>query len=115
MQMTKTNKVLLFSSLLMILIGAGIVLYKNNTGIFSSRLNEPQLIAVQQNQGWGYKIVLGKRVLILQQTIPAVSGNKPFLTEAEALRTGNLVLEKIKKGIIPSLKQQELDSLQIHY
>ena len=99
----------------MIILGTGIVLYKNNTGIFDSEGKELKLYATQQKDGWGYRIALAEKNLILQDHIPAISGQQPFSSEADALKTGTLVLHKIQSGKLPSVTLHELDSLGIRH
>lgn len=64
-------------------------------------------------RGWGYEIVGQGAVFIRQPFIPVVSGRKPFVSKREALKTGRLVLHKIKSGQRPYVSKGELDSLNI--
>lgn len=66
--------------------------------------------------GWGYQILKDGKLLIDQQNIPAVQGNKYFVSKEDAEKTANFILEKIKKGFFPpTLSVEELDSLNIIY
>jgi hypothetical protein len=64
--------------------------------------------------GWGYQILKDGKMIIDQQQIPAIQGNKRFSTEEDALKTGNLAMKKIKgQNFPPTISIQELDSLKI--
>lgn len=65
--------------------------------------------------GWGYRIEGKEKVYIDQPSIPGVEGNQSFGTKEEAMRVGNLVLEKLKEGKNPAVYLHELDSLRISY
>lgn len=69
----------------------------------------------ETESGWGYRIATKKKVLIYQPFIPGIPGNHAFKTKEEAIRTGELVLTKLRAKKIPSIYEQELDSLQIAY
>ncbi len=67
-----------------------------------------------KSQGWGYDIYINDKKLIHQPIIPAIPGNNPFKTEKDALKTGLLAVDKMKKsGSLPTLSVKELDSLGI--
>lgn len=68
-----------------------------------------------ENGGYGYRIESRSRVYIDQPFIPGIEGSYPFRTAEEAMRTGTLVLEKLKENRNPSVSSQELDSLNICY
>jgi hypothetical protein len=59
--------------------------------------------------GWAYSIFLGKKEFIRQLYIPCIQGQIPFETDAQALKAGTLVLNKLKNHEIPSLNQKELE------
>ncbi len=66
--------------------------------------------------GWGYQITQNHKVIIHQPTIPAVSGNNPFVSEEQAMAVATLVINKLNKGHMPpSVTRHELDSLRITY
>lgn len=50
--------------------------------------------------GWGYCITNNEKIIIKQTIIPVISENKSFKTEEEALKVGNLVLQKLKDDFI---------------
>lgn len=66
--------------------------------------------------GWGYKVFLHDRQIIYQPFIPATGGRLPFADSADARKTAQLVVNKIRKHIFPpALSIAELDSLGIIY
>jgi hypothetical protein len=65
--------------------------------------------------GWGYQVVIDGKVFIDQKYIPCVRGGQRFQSEDEALKTGRLVLKKLRDGQMPTLKIQELDSIGVTY
>lgn len=64
--------------------------------------------------GWGYQILKDGKLMINQDHIPAIQGNKGFSSKEDAEKTANFMLEKIKKGIFPpTISIEELDSLEV--
>jgi len=61
----------------------------------------------------GYNILVGHRVFIHQEHIPAIEGNHAFVTQDDAQNTANLVIYKIVHGHLPSVTLKDLDSLHI--
>ena len=49
-------------------------------------------------QGWGYNILVGERILIHQPMIPGQPGNKGFETEQQAAAAAQIVIGNIKLG-----------------
>lgn len=70
-----------------------------------SKLN---LIVFEIDNGWGYKINLDNKTIIYQLFIPVVEGNKAFHTKIEALKAGEIVLQKIKTHQAPIITKEEL-------
>jgi hypothetical protein len=68
---------------------------------------------VEVSEGYGYQIMQGDRIVILQEFIPCFAGQKPFATTKEALSVANLVLSKLQKGESPLLVPSELSELNI--
>ena len=65
--------------------------------------------------GYGYRITYGT-FKILQATIPAIGGNKPFKTTTDAFKTAVLVCYKLNtKTGSPSLTVQDLSFLKVLY
>ncbi|MBN1252000.1 MAG: DUF4907 domain-containing protein [Bacteroidales bacterium] len=70
--------------------------------------------AIKLDTGWGYDIYIDGKRYIHQYIIPEVSGMHTFSSKEKALKTANLVVQKIKNGIIPPfVTEKELDSLDV--
>jgi hypothetical protein len=65
--------------------------------------------------GWGYELYDGNRILIHQEIIPALPGNRSFSSREDARKTGQLVLRKIKNGQLPVITVEELEELNVSY
>ena len=63
--------------------------------------------------GWGYCITNKDKTIIKQTIIPVISENKSFKTEEEALKVGNLVLQKLKDDLSPTVTKKDLILLAI--
>lgn len=65
------------------------------------------------NSGWGYSISYQEKIIIKQSIIPVINDNKSFSTEEDALKTANLVVEKLKQNLSPTVTENELILLKI--
>ena len=66
------------------------------------------------NKTFGYKILIGERVLIRQTSVPGSSGIKGFENRKNAEEVAQLVISKIlKKQFPPSISAQELRKLKV--
>jgi hypothetical protein len=99
----------------MLAAATGILFYKRNSGSASNEVLRIDLTTFKQAAGWGYDIKVGKSFSIHQDRIPVITGNKMFVSEEEALKTGKLMVEKIKKTGRADISVAELDALGIHY
>ena len=75
--------------------------------------NQIKVITFQTSLGWGYNITVNDSVVIHQNVIPGIQGNKGFAKQNDAAKVGNLVLDKIKNKQLPLITLRELDSLRI--
>jgi len=66
------------------------------------------LEAFRSENGWGYSVKIGEKVVIYQPYIPALEGNKPFRSRSEALKAGRIVITKIQEGTDYALTIDEL-------
>lgn len=64
--------------------------------------------------GWGYEIQVDNKIFIHQETIPAVPGERRFLLEQDAVKTGNAVMKRLLEGKRPSLSYEEVMALGLH-
>ncbi len=63
--------------------------------------------------GWGYSITSKDRVVIKQSIIPVINDTKSFMTEEDALKVGNLVIDKLNKDLSPTVTKNDLILLKI--
>ncbi|UCJ05549.1 DUF4907 domain-containing protein [Chitinophaga pendula] len=63
--------------------------------------------------GWGYRVYVNDRRFINQDQVPALSGKHVFANRDEAMRVGNLVVEKIRHQELPYVTIAELQALQV--
>lgn len=69
---------------------------------------------IQNENGWGYNILLDGKLFIRQPNIPSIPGNKGFTDEEKAKKVAEFITHKIQNGIMPpSTNKQELDSLGV--
>lgn len=67
-----------------------------------------------EDNGWGYDIYRNNEKYIHQPNIPAVNGLHVFVSEADALKVAELMVEKMQGGMAqPTISVEELESLQI--
>lgn len=87
------------------------------TGIYTRLHNnrndllKVEVASFRTTEGWGYDIKVDNKIFIHQETIPAIPGERKFLLEQDALKTGNAVMEKLIKGEHPSLSYEEVMAL----
>jgi hypothetical protein len=94
---------------------------KKTLGLFVSTLvfasciqNKTSIIqTIKTNKGWGYMITNDKKILIKQTIIPVISQIKSFKTESDALKVGNLVLQKLNNNLSPTVTKKDLILLDI--
>ena len=60
--------------------------------------------------GYGYAVLYEGDTLIKQPYIPAVSGRVVFRTEQEALKVGQLVCDKLRAGLPPTVTRREVEN-----
>jgi hypothetical protein len=80
----------------------------------SNKKTDYSVKSIQTENGWGYQIFKGKKLLINQPTIPAVQGNKSFSSELDAIKVGELVVNKLLQNQFPpTVSSEELISLGV--
>lgn len=92
MMIIKGRKALWGLVLLPVLI---LILYFRQGDVGFPDGRQPELQTFQSQDGWGYQIVMNKKVLIYQPTIPAIDSLRSFPDEAAARKVGSLVLERL--------------------
>lgn len=69
----------------------------------------------EYNGGWGYDILADNKPYIHQDRVPAIQGKHIFLTEEDAKKTGNLVVQKIMKTGRFAIDSLDMVSAGIQY
>jgi hypothetical protein len=91
-----------------VLIAAAIpVLYKGAMGT-GSKIDYKTF---RQRGGWGYDIVVNRKLFIHQECIPAISEKKEFSTEVQATEAARLVMSKLKNNKLPTLSLAEVEQI----
>jgi hypothetical protein len=62
---------------------------------------------------YGYSIFFKQKLVIKQESIPAVESSINFNDSIDALKVMDLVLEKLNKGQSPTVEHAELEALKI--
>lgn len=99
----------------MIIAGTGIFLFKKDSGSSTTGMLQIDLTTFKSAKGWGYDIKVGPAFHIHQDHIPGVSGYKMFATEADALKTGQFLVQKIKQTGKTGITLEEIKALGIQY
>lgn len=74
---------------------------KQDYGILYQYNDSLQCETYPRLDGWAYRIYLRYKLLINQPVVPAVDGNLPFKSEADARKIAELAASKIAKGQMP--------------
>ena len=97
-----------------ILFGLSVIIFTISQ--FKNDKKNPEIIAktVYLGNGWGAKILVDGKLYITMNRIPAIEGNKPFVSEQQAMKTAIFAIFKMKmKESLPDISIKELDSLGI--
>lgn len=81
--------------------------------ISCNRTESLKVQSLKTSTGWGYTITNDDKIIIKQTVIPVISDNKSFKTEDEALKVGNLVLQKLQHDLSPTVTKKDLFLLAI--
>ncbi len=63
------------------------------------------------NEGWGYNILVDKKLVIHQQNIPVMAEKKGFSQEAFAQKAAESVVDKLKNNKLPTLSYAEINKI----
>lgn len=85
--------------------------------LFPSCKNKPVaydgiVYSIDENK-YGYEIYFQRKLFIKQENIPAIEGNLSFKDSIDALRTMDLVLDRLNNGKKPSLSKIDIEQLKI--
>ena len=96
------------------LFGFSVIVYTVSVLINHKKKQTIEAKALYVGNGWGYEILVNKKLYITQRMIPAIPGKKVFTTQAQAMLVANLVVRKLqKRDGLPMITPKELDSLGI--
>lgn len=68
---------------------------------------------IDQGDGYGYRIYNGEKLIIQQETIPGFVGEIAFATHDDADKVAKCVMDKLLKGVNPTVTLEELNALGI--
>lgn len=74
---------------------------------------QPQPAVIAAGGGFGYTISIHNKVIIKQETIPAVAGDVVFCDSIDAVKVSRLVAQKLSKKQSPAITKQDLAQLKI--
>lgn len=108
MQKKNTRKLLTLTSLLVAILAI--------VWIFSKYPDTNKTLYAEvfiSGNGYGYAIKTKNKILIKQNFIPAVKGEKPFKTERDAKLVSELIVNRMLNQKSPVITAKDLDSLKI--
>jgi Domain of unknown function (DUF4907) len=91
-------------------ISAGIWIYVYSSSPRKQQKNIAAKIFHGLN-GWGYDILVNDTVFIHQESVPVAAGKNGFPRKEQAEQTAQLIINKMKRGQLPSITTFELDQL----
>ena len=110
MPMTQITKVAIYLSLLAFVVISGWIYYLNHDKKAPLIEEKITLVCFQSKSGWGYRISINNKTYIYQPVIPVISTQKGFPSEETAEKTGEIVVERLKKHEPPILTLADLQS-----
>ena len=103
-------KIIFFISILF--VTKNVVSQNTSTNQAKQKQNLSYKVIPSIENTYGYEIIQNGKTFIYQVNIPSMPGNKGFKTKEEAKNCALLVIDKIKKNIMPpSVSRYELDSI----
>ena len=79
---------------------------RQSWAVASYRAKHPSEVQVTcapylMTNGWGFYILADNKKVIRQDRVPGMQGWHAFATKEDAMKVGQLMIEKIKKGFFP--------------
>jgi hypothetical protein len=81
--------------------------------VFNDKSEDFKTEVYKTNNGYGYFISYGSKLLIKQDFIPSIQRNQSFCNFDDAQKVANLVVEKLNKKENPRISVSELNMLHI--
>lgn len=96
-------------------IGFSIIIVLNVLIILLAKNREEPLSkkTFHVDDGFGYVITSGDKILIKQSYIPAIQESKPFYSKEDANKVANLVIDKLNNKTSPTVSLKDLTILNI--
>jgi hypothetical protein len=87
---------------------------KKETAAMMTKAKLESMVIKADSGRFGYYVFVDGQLTVEQKTIPGIPSNKGFIDEAEAKRTAELVIKKMKEGEMPpSISEGELKKIKI--
>jgi len=100
-------------NIIVIMLSAAIAISINFFQWKSKRSSIYKSLVYPVTYGWGYDILVKDTLFIHQESVPAMEGNKPFTTKAQAMEASSRVISKLKKGESPSFTRSEIERIML--
>lgn len=105
---------LLMASLLIALSGSIPALAQKTTVTGEQQTTYTYKIITLPDKTYGYDVFANGKLLVHQANIPAMPGNSGFATKKDATKVAELVIRKLKDGIMPpTITVEELRQLKV--
>jgi len=65
----------------------------------------------QVENGFGYHILRGDKIMIQQNFIPTINAYQPFIKKKHAEKAAKLVVKKLKDNKVPALSSEEVKAI----
>jgi len=62
----------------------------------------------KKDNGWGYEVLVNKKLFIHQEYIPTLAGENIFSERSQAEKTAMLIINKIERGQLPVVTKFEI-------
>ena len=97
------KKVIIVSTLFLAILFSIIVVLQNK-----NEVNNYSIKTFEIENGWGYSIFKGEKIIIRQTIVPSITHKKHFKNKQDALKCGKIMLKKLQQHKIPSVTMKEL-------
>lgn len=89
------------------------MLFQTEFGAKTQRSSQIHSEIIIVEQGYGYHILIGEKLLVKQEFIPGVNGKVAFQTPDDAKKVADLVKNKLINRINPEVSLEEISNLNI--
>ncbi|WP_158673992.1 DUF4907 domain-containing protein [Pedobacter sp. KBW01] len=104
--------------LLLLILGAGLMhlswTYRQQESKKKSHSTISYKIIPSIQNTWGYEIYIDSKKVILQRNIPGLPGSLGFKTKASSKKIAEIVVRKLKEGVMPpKVTSEELEKANV--